>query len=411
LNSLFDKSQTLKNLALILTGNFSAQIISLLFYPLLARIYEPTDFGLFGTYSSFIVVSAIFASGQLHMAFIKAKDSEELSQINWLFRFYSFFGTIVVTGIVFLIDHAFGYFPEYYILFFPVSLVAYMFFDAAKMISIREDKFKFMSQAVGLNRFTSNILKVVSGKLLAHPVTLIFSEIAAQSISILFMRKKLKVLSIRPSSPFSLLKKFNHFPLFATFSTFFQLGLIELPVIILAKYYSPNEIGFYVLSLKILLNPLTVIGNSIGSVVSKKMVEDHHKNNSNQKSLIQVYGAYLVIGVVAFSTVYVVPERWLLFILGQKWQGFKDYLLPITLLVTAKLSSGVHIYFYVATEEMRAKSVWKALQLVTSLIIIFKLSYLPFVQLLWIVCITEAILDFCFTIYTVFETTKVKTKS
>lgn len=212
--------------------------------------------------------------------------------------------------------------------------------------------------------------------------------------------------SSKPVKVRDIISRYRQFPLFTTFSTFFTLGLTELPVIVLATYYPKNEIGVYVLAVRLILQPLNIIGNSIGSVVSKRIINNHYGQTSSRRILTKIYGLYIAIGILSFATTYIVPKEWFLFLLGKNWENFKEVLLPITLLITAKMSSGLHIYFYVANEEMKIKSIFKGAQLAITFIIITTFSNLPLTELLWLMCSIEAALDLIFTIYTVFSSDK-----
>ncbi|MGE3609202.1 MAG: lipopolysaccharide biosynthesis protein [Bacteriovoracaceae bacterium] len=398
------QSQTFKNLAFVLSGSFGAQIISFLFYPLLVRIFTPEDFGNFGTYSSLIVVSAIFASGQLHFAFIKTRD--DFSELNWLFRRYALLGTFIISLIIAVSNFYFNFIPSYFLYFFPIGLLSYIYFESQKMYSVKIESFKVLSHAVNGNRLSSNILKVLFGKFFSHPLALIFSEIIGNFLSSIYFKKYISMPSSKPVKVRDIISRYRQFPLFTTFSTFFTLGLTELPVIVLATYYPKNEIGVYVLAVRLILQPLNIIGNSIGSVVSKRIINNHYGQTSSRRILTKIYGLYIAIGILSFATTYIVPKEWFLFLLGKNWENFKEVLLPITLLITAKMSSGLHIYFYVANEEMKIKSIFKGAQLAITFIIITTFSNLPLTELLWLMCSIEAALDLIFTIYTVFSSDK-----
>jgi O-antigen/teichoic acid export membrane protein len=399
-----------KNLTFMLVGNFGAQLVSLLFYPVLVRIYKPEDFGIFGTFSSFMVIAAIFASGQLQMAFIKCREKEELNNLLWVFRVYAIWGVIISSLIVFIVNIKFSYFSTSLLVLFPFSLVSYLSFESNKMLAISLENFKIFSGVNAINRVGSNIFKLLMGSLSATTNSLVFSELLTNLFSSLTLTKKLKTKAIKPTAPWELIKKYRHFPIFASLSNFFQLGLLEFPVLILAIYYSKYEIGLYVLSLRLILQPMAVIGNSIASIASKKMVNNHAEKNSNILILLKIYGFYLTIGVLVFLTTYSIPATWFHFVLGKNWNGIQEVLIPITILTTAKLSSGLHIYFYIAADAIKIKTVWKAIQLSTLVFLIIVNHHFSFNELLWLICIVEAVIDLMFTIYTVFIQTRVSKK-
>jgi O-antigen/teichoic acid export membrane protein len=385
----------------MLAGNFGAQLVSLLFYPLLVRLFTPYDFGTFGTFLSLMVISAIFASGQLHMGFIKTKDEEELAELLWMFRRFSFFGIVFSSLVVFLINLKFNYFPLSLVVFFPLLLSCYILFEASKMLGIKLEKFKFVSVSTSANRFSSNLFKVLLGIISSSSVYLIISEILANFLASLFLFKKIKFKEKKPTEWKNFLKKFSHFPIYASLSNFFQFGLMEFPIIVLALFYNKQEIGYYVLSMRLVMQPFAIIGNSAGSIISKKLVSDFSKGITSRITIIKLYALYLFIGISIFLITAMTPEKWFLYLLGEKWMGLKSILLPLTILTTAKLSSGLHIYYYIATESVKIKSIWKSIQLSSVVLLIYFYHELPFTELLWLTSITEAGIDMLFTLYTI----------
>ena len=350
-----------------------------------------------------MVISSIFASGQLHLAFIKCNDDEELKELVWLFRFYSVFGILAVSLLVFILNIKYDFIPKSYLILFPFSILAYLGFEEGKMLTVRAQNFKFMSIAVGSNRLISNMTKVLSGRFFPSPFTLIFTEFLTNIFSWFQIKKKIKIDSSRPESIGKILRKYKVFPIFETFSCFFQLGLTELPVLLLAVYYSANDTGLYVLVLKILLQPLTVIGNSLGSVVAKNLVTAHASARSSKKLIGKIYSGYFGLGLLILLGLWLIPSSWFTLILGKNWGGIKYIFLPLSVLSAAKLSSGLQIYYHVSTGKVISKTLWKALELGSVIATIIIFHGMPFNDLLWIMCGVEATIDFLFIIYTIFK--------
>lgn len=385
----------------LITGSFGAQVISLLFYPILVRYYSPAEFGIFGTVTSAIVICSIFTSGQFHLAFIKSKDQKEVANLLWLFWAYSLLGTLLATILVGLINFQKDFFPMVAVIGFPVFLLGYKAFEAHKFLAIQAQDFKTLSQSTGLNRFVSNLLKWIFGIFSPTYLSLLVSDLCANVLTFFQVRRKVRIRPLKPQNPRKFFLEFQHYPFFAALSNFFQLGLSEFPLIMLAMYHHESSIGLYALGMRLALQPVTIIGNSLGSIVSKKLVETHSNQGSSRKLILKFYSLYLVIGILAVIFAVLIPENWLNFVLGEKWAGFKEVLIPLTLLTTAKMSSSLHIFYYVATDGMKRKSIWKAIQLGTVLVLIIANQDKPFLDVLWMICIAEAGIDLVFTAYTI----------
>jgi O-antigen/teichoic acid export membrane protein len=160
---------------------------------------------------------------------------------------------------------------------------------------------------------------------------------------------------------------------------------------------------------RIVLQPLAIVGNSIGSVVSKKLVTNHAAQEANNTLILKIYFLYSLIGAGIFLCVYLFPAHWISVLLGGKWDGIKEILMPISLLSIARLSSGLHIYCYIASEKLKVKLLWKIFQLGAVIVLIIALPKKNFVDLLWITCGVEAVIDLIFTYYTIFFQVRSKT--
>ena len=74
---VFISSAHVQNIAKLLSANVVAQVIGLVVYPILSRIYAPEDFGLLNLFLSIGGVIAILATAELYNAIVLPKDDKE----------------------------------------------------------------------------------------------------------------------------------------------------------------------------------------------------------------------------------------------------------------------------------------------------------------------------------------------
>ena len=67
--------------ATLVSGNVLAQVITLLAYFVLTRIYTPDDYGLFNIFYSYIEVLIIFSTCKYELAIVVADDEREASAV------------------------------------------------------------------------------------------------------------------------------------------------------------------------------------------------------------------------------------------------------------------------------------------------------------------------------------------
>ena len=71
------RSEIYRNAAKMLSGNAIAQMVGLLFYPLLTRLYRPEDFGLLNLFLSIGGVLVLVANADYHYAVLLPKNEKK----------------------------------------------------------------------------------------------------------------------------------------------------------------------------------------------------------------------------------------------------------------------------------------------------------------------------------------------
>ena len=74
--------------ATLVSGNVLAQVISVLAYLLLTRIFSPSDFALFNIFYSYIEVLIIFSTCKYELAVMVADDEAESAAMARLRNFF-----------------------------------------------------------------------------------------------------------------------------------------------------------------------------------------------------------------------------------------------------------------------------------------------------------------------------------
>ena len=74
------KSEFLKNVFTLVSVTSVAQGIAILIYPVLSRLYNPEDFGLFALYMSIVTITSMIATGKYELAvMIPSRDEDGYS--------------------------------------------------------------------------------------------------------------------------------------------------------------------------------------------------------------------------------------------------------------------------------------------------------------------------------------------
>jgi O-antigen/teichoic acid export membrane protein len=77
----FLRSASAKNVMVVMSGTIVAQALPILFFPILSRIYTPSDYGILGLFMSISMLLMVVSNAQLNYAVLIPKEDEEAVRI------------------------------------------------------------------------------------------------------------------------------------------------------------------------------------------------------------------------------------------------------------------------------------------------------------------------------------------
>lgn len=325
------KSEFNKNFFKVLLGTGLAQIIGILFYPLLTRIYSPEDFSELGVYLSVVSILTVFATLKFEKAIIlPRKDSDAISLMT-----LAIFSSIILS-LLFLI--LFLSFNEWFIDTFNLKLSSYVYFIPLTILSRsiyevfnvwfnRKRKYARLSKNRVSTSLLNNLTKIGFNKIFnIGALGLILSEVLTQiSMTLVFGKsffkshgrifKKLSKARLKKT-----LYKYSDFPKYSLPADLLNIISRESPVLLLSTIYGGTSVGFFVLTKRILDMPFTLISTSILEVFRQKANEDYFKTGSCREIYVKTFKKLLLLGFFPCLGIFLFAERIIPLIFGNEWQ-------------------------------------------------------------------------------------------
>ena len=322
------KMQLLRDALKLSTGNVLLYLLPIFVTPILSRLYSPEQFGEWGVFSSVVTIVGAVLLGGFEYALIKCDDREVKNVVRlcilWAFTILSIIAVFLGIGAV--MDLAF-------VKNFPHPLGALVFLMVNAMTNIlqnlanRYKRYWSMSICNLVIGFSQAILRITFAFCLVFINGLILGTICAQVIGSLFLfvvlfRQIMPMmdLSTDGSSLMSVAKKFKNFPLYDAPSTLLSFASFNLPIVILACFYSKGQLGCYSMVLQLLLMPISVVGTAIGSVYYQRISD----SGASDKIKTETHNMLrIVIWLSLLPTIFFcLGGDWLLVkFLGEKWQS------------------------------------------------------------------------------------------
>lgn len=310
-----------------LAGSSSVAIaITLISLPIITRIYTPEDFGQFQILLSTIGVLSVITSFRYEMAIVLPKGRNEASAVYTLALVFLTLTTLLITLAFFFFGGAFlqllsAEVLEPYLFLMCIAIFLAGLVQVLRYAVTREKRFKELGNNRVIEAASAQGMKISLGLLSPSFVSLFISQVAGYVLSlVLAMKYKNTSLSFSRRKLGWALKKYHRFILFNTPAVLVNTVALQLPVFMIARYFGPEVVGFYVLAIKLIEVPLKIIGNAISQVYFKEAADLF---NANPRSLPSLYRRTVeklsLIMIMPTVAVLLLAEPFVPLILGEKW--------------------------------------------------------------------------------------------
>lgn len=336
-----------KSVLTLVSGAAIAQLVSLLFYPVVTRLYSESEFGEFNVFVRWIAFFSTIVTLRFEnvLPILPTKESA--------FKFYRFLVVFAIVFSAFIGVLGLLYFSIYkndrLILlswgFVSITFALIGIANLATNWSIREKKFKTITYSRITNAFSISGFRLLFayfgwtkvGLLLA---TLLGSFLTLFPFTLDFFKTR-KLISKSDESVQRIAKANYVFPLFNLPHALVELGTDVLVAASISHFYGYSFFGSFSLSYLLLRIPLNTIGQSIGQVFFQKMNEYVIENKSVKPLFIKTIKSLLLIGIIPFVVLTFLAPQLFAFFFGENWffAGEIAAILSIQLLVNFVVSS------------------------------------------------------------------------
>lgn len=316
-----------KNVAYLVGGTFGAQLVLILFSPILTRLYNSSEFGVLAIYSSLLSIFGSISTLRYNFAIPIAKKNEIDNVLILNFA--------VLIFLVFLLLVFISYNAQYvseilniddnkYVVWLLIPGVALLgIYQTLNYYFIREKLFLDIAKT----KLTQSIwMSLVQFALFfLGGVALILGRIVGVSAGInIFLdkykriRKKI-LLDVSLKGVIDAAKRYRKFPIYSTWSGLFNTAGKEAPTLLLAVLFSASSAGFYLLAQRVIAMPMTLIGRSISDVFFS--YASRNKNSIETKDIfINIHTTLSKVSMpIALFLLLGAPELFV-FVFGNEWR-------------------------------------------------------------------------------------------
>jgi O-antigen/teichoic acid export membrane protein len=330
------KSKFLQNVAIVATGTAAAQALSILFSPIITRLYSPEAFGILGSFVAIGSTIGTIAAFSLPIAIVLPEQDEEAKDIAHV----SFFLSLVIaflTGIALLalkkwITYTFNLENiSSFFIFIPIVIAFSVCQEIAQQWLIRKKQFKITARAAVLQTLIINTTKVSIGWF--NPMVMVLIVITSlssliQTILLIWPVHVMRTIVQRLPS-FKTIKqifiKYYDFPLYRSPQIFLNAASQNIPVLLIAAQFGPARAGFFELSRRVLSIPIQILSKSVGDVFYPRITEAIHARENSTKLLLRATFALCAAGCIPFTFIILFGPQVFRFVFGGEWSLAGEY--------------------------------------------------------------------------------------
>ena len=330
------KSSGVRNFTKLLSANVVAQIIGLVVYPILTRMYAPEDFGLLNLFLSIGGVLAILSTAEYYYAIVLPKEEKDAEQVLgvgvlWLVTTTVLVGLSVAfskpISLLFKSPNLASYYwlmPLYVFAMGAWNLLNYWYIRHKDYtpISRYQVSQNVLSAGGKLGMGWGGVLQggMIYSVVLAPLISLLSSWVVARK-TLLPAWRRISWRGVREQG-----QVYRNFPCFVLPRSFVNMLAGQMPVLLLTPFFGGEAVGFLSLAILLGYTPIGTITRAIYQVMYQHTMEQVHE----QKPIGQIFRKFILsasaIIIPVFVGLWFVLPQLTAWLLGAEWHVSGEYI-------------------------------------------------------------------------------------
>lgn len=330
--TLNNRSSFFSNVLKLVSGTTLAQAITILSAPIISRLFAPQAFGVLNVFTSLIGIVSIVICLRYEYAIMLPEDDTDAVNIFALCIIIAFVISAIAAVILLIFGHPLVNLlksPDFYsfLWLIPIVLLILGFFAALNYWNSRTKHFGRLSIARVSASFTTSALPIglaFIGE--ANAASLVFSYLAGTFVfasvlgaQVLKENGALFIKSIQGSRILANLKRYRKFPLVDSWSSFINNLSWQLPSLMLLYFFSTTVVGYYSLSNRMILLPMTLLGSALAQVFYQRTAELRSNPEKLSKSVELVFRRLAAIGLFPAVVLGIAGPELFRIVFGANW--------------------------------------------------------------------------------------------
>ncbi|EPO0038023.1 lipopolysaccharide biosynthesis protein [Vibrio cholerae] len=381
-----------KNVLTLMTGTGIAQAIPIAIIPILTRMFSPEDFGLLALYAACVSILGVVATGRYEIAIMLPKDDEDARLLLQLSMLVALFFSLLISIPISIWNAQIARFLgnediAVWLYLVPVSVLFTGIYQALTYWNNRQKKFintavSRVNQSLfqGFVQTSLGFLQVSGGLIWGQFIGIVSGSIylLKKDRSYKSLIKKTKINSIQKQGI-----KYHKFPTYGVWGALCDAGAVQMPVILLTKFYSNSVTGMFSLTFRVLNMPTSIISSAIAQVLFQKVVEiSQTEPEKLNLYIIKIFLLLFVIYLPAVPILFIWGESLFSIIFGNEWSQAGVYAGYLVIAVAVRFAVSPLSAVLGLEQNIKMGVLWQVLYLCTITVTLYFFSSLSIEEFL-----------------------------
>ena len=320
-----------RNVVTLMSGTVLAQAVPVGISPILSRIYSPDDFGLLALYAALASIIATIVTFRYELAIVQPEDDEDAVALVWI--------SLAAIGIIFTLTllavFSYNYFKlEFlgveeirgWLYLLPLSVLVLGVFKISNRWLLRNNSYKSISQVTICQSLFSSVFQVTIGLLFFKGGLIIGQFVGQTAASVVagfksVQKNKKCSFGINKERVWLNLKKYKGMPTYSTAGALADILSIQMPILMISRYFLESAIGAFSLTFRVLNLPATVVSSAVSQVLFKRINDMANVNSRGITQFIfKLFALNLVLMIPFIVLVHLYGEQLFALIFGEPWR-------------------------------------------------------------------------------------------
>jgi O-antigen/teichoic acid export membrane protein len=365
-----------RNVFVLMTGTAIAVVIPVAAAPVLTRLYTPQDYGVLALYVSIVSIVSVPLTANYDLAvMLPKKDGDALNLAAVCVAVASFLSVIllfaswVFSGQISALlgnGNIAPYLPAAAVMAFLMALHGTLMSWANRKKQYRRLSINKIMESVA-TPFASIALGVSAWGASGLIAALLGSKAAAALMlgQSAWREKKQSRISLKKGIMLDQARRYSDFPLFSAPTALLDIVALQVPVLLMTKFFGAAIVGLFALTTRALGAPAALAGQCIGQVYYQWITQGDRRDD-DASHVFKVAGCLALVASGPLLAAILFAPSLFAFVFGAPWRIAGDYARILAFPLAVKFVVSPLAVIMPATGNIRVGSIWKMVYFATT---------------------------------------------